>query len=65
PRERPVDAQEQADQAHRRFADERSEFLQWLRIWAWFEEAVAHKKSNRQLVDACRQHFLSHLRLRE
>ncbi|WP_240049454.1 ATP-dependent RNA helicase HrpA, partial [Burkholderia thailandensis] len=65
PRDRPIDAQEQADQAHRRFADERSEFLQWLKIWAWFEEAVAHKKSNRQLVDACRQHFLSHLRLRE
>ncbi|MBM2771602.1 ATP-dependent RNA helicase HrpA [Burkholderia territorii] len=65
PRDRPIDAQEQADQAHRRFADERSEFLQWLKIWAWFEEAVAHKKSNRQLVDACRQNFLSHLRLRE
>ncbi|KVC50890.1 ATP-dependent RNA helicase HrpA [Burkholderia diffusa] len=65
PRDRPIDAQEQADQAHRRFADERSEFLLWLKIWAWFEEAVAHKKSNRQLVDACRQNFLSHLRLRE
>ncbi|WP_244911087.1 ATP-dependent RNA helicase HrpA, partial [Burkholderia humptydooensis] len=65
PRDRPADAQEQADQAHRRFADERSEFLQWPKIWAWFEEAVAHKKSNRQLVDACRQNFLSHLRLRE
>ncbi|HEF5783892.1 ATP-dependent RNA helicase HrpA [Burkholderia multivorans] len=65
PRDRPIDAQEQADQAHRRFADERSEFLQWLKIWSWFEEAVTHKKSNRQLVDACRQNFLSHLRLRE
>ncbi|MGU7780198.1 ATP-dependent RNA helicase HrpA [Burkholderia sp. PU8-34] len=65
PRDRPIDAQEQADQAHRRFADERSEFLQWLKIWAWFEDAVAHKKSNRQLIDACRQNFLSHLRLRE
>ncbi|WP_233863044.1 ATP-dependent RNA helicase HrpA [Paraburkholderia adhaesiva] len=65
PRDRPIEAQEQADQAHRRFADERSEFLQWLKIWAWFEEAVAHKKSNRQLVDACRANFLSHLRLRE
>ncbi|KVA06314.1 ATP-dependent RNA helicase HrpA [Burkholderia latens] len=65
PRDRPIDAQEPADQAHRRFADERSEFLQWLKIWAWFEEAVAHKKSNRQLIDACRQNFLSHLRLRE
>ncbi|CAN0622223.1 ATP-dependent RNA helicase HrpA [Burkholderia multivorans] len=65
PRDRPLEAQEQADQAHRRFADERSEFLQWLKIWAWFEEAVAHKKSNRQLIDACRANFLSHLRLRE
>ncbi|WP_306714250.1 ATP-dependent RNA helicase HrpA [Burkholderia dolosa] len=65
PRDRPIDAQEQADQAHCRFADERSEFLQWLKIWTWFEDAVAHKKSNRQLVDACRQNFLSHLRLRE
>lgn len=65
PRDRPAEAQEQADQAHRRFADERSEFLQWLKIWAWFEEAVAHKKSNRQLIDACRANFLSHVRLRE
>ncbi|WP_126242575.1 ATP-dependent RNA helicase HrpA [Burkholderia gladioli] len=65
PRDRPIEAQEQADQAHRKFADERSEFLQWLGIWSWFEEAVAHKKSNRQLVDACRANFLSHLRLRE
>ncbi len=65
PRDRPLEAQEQADQAHRRFADERSEFLQWLKIWAWFDEAVAHKKSNRQLSDACRANFLSHLRLRE
>ncbi|RKP50482.1 ATP-dependent RNA helicase HrpA [Trinickia fusca] len=65
PRERPADAQEQADQAHRRFADERSEFLQWIKLWNWFGEAVAHKKSNRQLVDSCRENFLSHLRLRE
>ncbi len=65
PRDRPVEAQEQADQAHRKFADERSEFLQWLKIWAWFGEAVEHKKSNRQLADACRANFLSHLRLRE
>ncbi|MFM0321248.1 ATP-dependent RNA helicase HrpA [Caballeronia glebae] len=65
PRDRPIEAQEQADQAHRQFVDERSEFLQWTRIWKWFEEAVAHKKSNKQLTDACRANFLSHLRLRE
>lgn len=65
PRDRPIEAQEQADQAHRQFVDERSEFLQWTRIWKWFEEAVAHKKSNKQLADACRANFLSQLRLRE
>ncbi|MBC8751079.1 MULTISPECIES: ATP-dependent RNA helicase HrpA [Paraburkholderia] len=65
PRDRPIEAQEQADQAHRRFADERSEFLQWLKIWNWFDEAIAHKKSNRQLRDECRKNFLSQLRLRE
>jgi ATP-dependent helicase HrpA len=65
PRDRPIEAQEQADAAHRQFVDERSEFLQWTRIWAWFEDAIAHKKSNKQLTDACRAHFLSHLRLRE
>ncbi|WP_041758491.1 ATP-dependent RNA helicase HrpA [Paraburkholderia phytofirmans] len=65
PRDRPIEAQEQADQAHRRFADDRSEFLQWLKIWNWFEEAIAHKKSNKQLHEECRKNFLSQLRLRE
>ncbi|WP_248321828.1 MULTISPECIES: ATP-dependent RNA helicase HrpA [unclassified Caballeronia] len=65
PRDRPIEAQEQADEKHRQFVDERSEFLQWTRIWKWFEEAVAHKKSNKQLADACRANFLSHVRLRE
>lgn len=65
PRDRPIEAQEAADTAHKKFADERSEFLSWLNIWKWFGEAVEHKKTNRQLIDNCRAHFLSHLRLRE
>lgn len=65
PRDRPQEAQEAADQAHRKFMDERSEFLGWVKLWKWFEDAVAHKKSNRQLQDLCRASFLSHLRLRE
>jgi ATP-dependent helicase HrpA len=65
PRERPADQQDAADQAHRRFAEEKSEFLSDLKLWRWFEEAVEHKKSNRQLRDACRQSFVSQLRLRE
>ncbi|MBQ6656640.1 MAG: ATP-dependent RNA helicase HrpA [Ottowia sp.] len=37
-RERPVQAQAQADQAHARFADERSEFSGLLRLWQWLDE---------------------------
>ncbi|MCR4297584.1 MAG: ATP-dependent RNA helicase HrpA [Gallionella sp.] len=65
PRERPLDRQEAADAAHKRFADERSDFLAYLKLWAWFEQAVAHKKSNRLLAESCRENFLSPLRLRE
>jgi len=65
PRERPLDRQEAADTAHKRFADERSDFLAYIKLWAWFREAVQQKKSNRQLADECRRNFLSPLRLRE
>jgi ATP-dependent helicase HrpA len=65
PRDRPIEAQAAADLAHKKFADEKSEFVSYLKIWAWFEEAIAHKKSNRQLQEHCRANFLSQLRLRE
>jgi len=65
PRDRPMEAQGAADQAHKKFADEKSEFQSYLKIWKWFEEAIEHKKSNRQLQDHCRANFLSQLRLRE
>jgi ATP-dependent helicase HrpA len=65
PRERPLERQEAADLAHKRFADERSDFLAYLKIWAWFEQALAEKKSNRLLAEECRKNFLSPLRLRE
>lgn len=65
PRDRPIEAQAAADTAHKKFGDEKSEFLSYLKIWKWFEEAIANKKSNRQLQDHCRANFLSQLRLRE
>jgi ATP-dependent helicase HrpA len=65
PRERPMDKQEAVTQAHAEFVDDRSDFLGYLRIWKWFEEALAHKKSNRKLVQDCHDRFLSYLRLRE
>lgn len=65
PRDRPMDAQAAADNAHKKFADEKSEFNTYLKMWAWFEEAIEHKKSNRLLQENCRQNFLSQLRMRE
>ncbi len=65
PRERPAEAQQAADEAHRKFADERSEFLGWLKLWAHYHAAVAHKKSQRKLWTELRGEYLSPLRLRE
>ncbi len=64
-RDRPQEAQGAADSAHKKFDDEKSEFLTYLKLWNWFEEAIAHKKSNRQLQEHCRANFVSQLRLRE
>ncbi|MBK7953251.1 MAG: ATP-dependent RNA helicase HrpA [Candidatus Accumulibacter sp.] len=65
PRERPQERQGTADAAHRKFADEKSEFLSWLRLWDWYQSEVEHRKSQRKLVEACHDNFLSALRMRE
>jgi len=65
PRDRPMEYQQQADEKHKKFADERSEFLSYVKIWRWFEDAIEHKKTNRQLQENCRENFLSQVRLRE
>ena len=65
PRDRPAERRETADAAHQRFNDERSDFLAYLKLWIWFQQAVKHKKSNRLWANECRENFLSSLRLRE
>ena len=65
PRERPIDKQDAVTLAHSDFTDERSDFLSYVEIWNWFEEAMRHKQSNRKLVQECHARFLSYLRLRE
>ena len=42
-RERPLEAQAQADQAHAKFDDEKSEFTSYLKLWKWLEEARGGK----------------------
>ena len=65
PRERPMDRRQAADQAHLRFRDERSDFLSLISLWQFFTDALAEKLPHRRLVERCRAHFVSYLRLRE
>ncbi len=38
-RDRPLAAQQQADQAHAKFDDDKSEFSSYLKLWRWIHEA--------------------------
>ncbi len=38
-RDRPMDAQQQADQQHAKFDDDKSEFSGYLKLWQWLQEA--------------------------
>ena len=64
PRERPAEQQEAADLAHARFADEQSDFIAFLKLWDFYHE-LKGRLSRNQLRKACREHFLSHGRMRE
>ena len=77
-RDRPMEAQAQADQAHAKFDDERSEFSGYLQLWQWLDTARGgkhksapgapaheHKLSNRQYEALLRQNFINIRRVRE
>jgi ATP-dependent helicase HrpA len=57
PRERPLERAGAADERHAKFADERSDFLAFLKLWKAFEESASRKE--------CRENFLSYPRMRE
>ena len=65
PRDRPMERAQAADAAQKPFDDEKSDFLAFLKLWKFFEEALVHRKSGRKLREACRAHFLSFNRMRE
>ncbi|MFO6419406.1 ATP-dependent RNA helicase HrpA [Hylemonella sp. W303a] len=77
-RDRPLEAQAQADQAHAKFDDEKSEFTGYLKLWKWLHDArggkpdgaaapgaAEHKLSNRQYESLLRQNFVNVRRVRE
>ena len=64
PRDRPHAAQQRADEAHRKFKDEGSDFISYLKLWAfWHEHRGRGSKS--QLYRLCRENFLNYNRMRE
>ncbi len=65
PRDRPFDKAEAADRAHAQFADAKSDFMSYLKLWDFFDESIKHKQSNRKLAQQLSELFLSQRRMRE
>jgi ATP-dependent helicase HrpA len=65
PRDRPAERASAADEAQKKFDDDKSDFLSWLKLWKFFEEGLQSGKSGRKLHQACRELFLSYNRMRE
>jgi ATP-dependent helicase HrpA len=64
PRERPADRQQAADEQHRRFADNDSDFLAYLNLWQYLRERQQELSAS-QFRRLCKAEFLHYLRVRE
>ena len=64
PRERPLDAQQKADEAHKEFADEHSDFRSLLNLWSFYHEQK-RELSHNKLRKLCRQRFIASRRMQE
>ena len=72
-RDRPLEQQQAADAAHKKFDDERSEFMGDLKLWKWLEDSRGAnskgtgepKVSVRKQEQLLRENFISPRRVRE
>ncbi len=73
-RDRPQDKAQAADEKHKPFDDERSEFMGTLKLWRWIEAGRGHgaddashphKLTNRQQEQRLREQFISPRKVRE
>jgi ATP-dependent helicase HrpA len=68
-RDRPLEQQQAADQAHAKFDDDKSEFLATLKLWSWLEHSRGghgeHRLSSRKHEQLLRENFISPRRVRE
>ena len=75
-RDRPLEHAQAADEKHKLFDDEKSEFIGYLKLWQWIEQGRGvqatpapatdtHRLSNRQQEQRLREQFVSPRRVRE
>ena len=64
PRVRPPEKASAADEAHFKFRDPNSDFLSYVRIWDFYQK-LREELGRSRLEKACRENFLSLVRLRE
>ncbi len=64
PRERPMEHKQAADEMHREFQNEASDFLSFLSLWNYLEEQRRHL-SKSKFRKLCKQRFLSWTRVQE
>ncbi len=64
PRERPADKKQAADEKHKRFKDDASDFTSYLNLWNYVEEK-RQELSKGQFRRLCQKEYLSWLRLQE
>lgn len=65
PRVRPLEQEKKADELHRRFLHEKSDFLTLLNIWESYHNTSGKVASKSKLKKFCQTHFLSWQRMRE
>ncbi|WP_310345799.1 ATP-dependent RNA helicase HrpA [Pelomonas aquatica] len=68
-RDRPQEQAQAADEKHKKFDDEKSEFMGYLKLWKWLGESRGgdgeHKISSRKHEQLLRENFVSPRRVRE
>ncbi|HEY8877165.1 MAG TPA: ATP-dependent RNA helicase HrpA [Roseateles sp.] len=68
-RDRPQEQAQAADEKHKKFDDEKSEFMGYLKLWKWLGDSKGgegeHKLSHRKHEALLRENFVSPRRVRE
>jgi ATP-dependent helicase HrpA len=64
PKERPMDKQQAADESHKKFKDDSSDFIGFLNLWNSFHKQQQNLSGNK-LRKWCKENFISWMRMRE